>query len=198
MTTLADLLTTSRAFEYRTAVVDALKAAFSEIEVKALPARLDIADLDRKDMFSPPSFGVAIARIRPAEDRMSGLRDVPVEIVVYVVVEDRLVGDPPRLAYRDELGLALCDAVLALVETPAARWGLPEIGMPEDAEARPILNVMTEDRGTAYFAVTWWQILYAQGQPFMDMESPVPLDAMGRAILPGDPDWVPPAAGGNP
>ena len=195
MTTLAALLGASRAFAYRTAVLKGLATAFPDIAVKALPALIDIADLDKADLFAAPAFGVAVSRIRPAEGRMSGQRDVPVEVVVYVVVEDRQVAG--KLVYRDELGLALCDGVLGLLETPAARWGLDEIGMPEDAAARPVLSVMTENRGTAYFAVTWWQVLYGQGQPFMDMDSLVPADAKVTAILPGDPDWVPPAIGGD-
>lgn len=104
------------------------------------------------------------------------------------------------MTWKDELGLALCDGLLALVETPAARWGLTEIGMPEDAEARAIVNYVTETRATAYFAVTWWQMLYAQGVPFMDMDGPVPAGLTGRAVLPGDPGWHPsaPGAGGGP
>lgn len=193
MTTLVELLATSRAFACRAAIVETLKAAFPEVEVKPLPGMLDIADFDRADLFAPPAFGVAVTRIRPAEARMSGLRDVPVQIAVYVVVEDRLVGD--RMAWKDELGLALCDGLLAMVETPAARWSLTEIGMPEDAEARAIVNYVTENRATAYFAVTWWQMLYAQGVPFMDMDGPVPADMTGRVVLPGDPDWRPPTPG---
>ncbi len=198
MTSLAELLGASRVFAFRTAVVNTLTAAFPEVEVKALPARLQIEDLDKEEMFSPPAMAVAVTRIRPAEARMSGLRDVPVEVVVYLIVEDRPVGD--RLAYRDEIGLALCDGLLALLELPeAARWGLADIGMPEDAEAKPVLSVMTETRGTAYFVAGWWQKLYGQGQPFMDMDSPVPADATGRVLLPGDPGWTPPAdLGGTP
>lgn len=189
MTTLSELLTASRAFAFREGVVKTLAAAFPEIEVKALPARLQIEDLDKADMFSPPAMRVAVTRIRPAEHRMSGERDVPVEVVVYVIVEDRLVAE--RLAFRDEIGLALCDGVLALLETPAARWGLTDIGMPEEAEAKPVLSVMTENRGTAYFVAGWWQKLYAQGQPFMDMQTPVPGGIPNRTLLPGDPGWTP-------
>lgn len=190
MTALSDLLATSRAFAFREGVLKTLAAAFPEVEVKALPGRLQVEDLDKADMFSPPAMRVTVARIRPAEHRMSGERDVPVEVMVWIIVEDRVVAN--RLAYRDEIGLALCDGVLALLETPAGRWGLDDIGMPEDAEAKPVLSVMTESRGTAYFVAGWWQKLYGQGQPFMDMDSVVPADATARAILPGDPGWVPP------
>lgn len=193
MTTLADLLATSRAFTLREAVVATLQAAFPQVEVKSLPGRISIDDLDSKDLFQPPSIGVAAVRIRPAEGRMSGTRDVPVEIVAYVVTEDGPYGDADRLVYRDELGLALCDGLLAISErTDLARWGLADIGMPEDAEARSLISVSTEERATAYFSVSWWQMLYGQGVPFTDMESPVPAGASARAILPGDPDWVPP------
>ncbi len=191
--TLAELLAVSRAFGTREAIVTTLARLLPAVEVKSLPGRISIDDLDDKDMFRPPSIGVAVVRIRPAEGRMSGLRDVPVEVVTYVVTEDGPYGEAGRLAYRDELGLALCDGLLALTELPeVARWGLADIGMPEGAEARSLISVSSEERSVAYASVTWWQMLYGQGVPFMDMESPVPAGASARAILPGDPDWVPP------
>lgn len=189
MTTLAQLLGSSRAFEFRTAVVAHLTSAFPQVAVKALPGRLDISDLDRKDLFAPPAFGVAVSRVRPAEGRMSGQRDVPIEVVVYIVVEDQLVDG--RLVFRDELGLALCDGLLGFLETPEGRWGLDDIGMPEDAEARAVITVGTEKEGTAYFAATWWQMLFSQGQPFMDMDSQVG-PGEPYVLLPGDPGWTPP------
>ncbi|MCF4125042.1 hypothetical protein [Methylobacterium sp. SyP6R] len=190
---LPELLAASRAFACRDAIVATLARLLPAVEVKSLPGRISIDDLDNKDMFRPPSIGVAAVRIRPADGRMSGLRDVPVEIVAYVVTEDGPYGEGGRLVYRDELGLALCDGLLALTELPeVARWGLTDIGMPEGAEARSLISVSTEERATAYHSVTWWQMLYGQGVPFMDMDSPVPAGATARAILPGDPDWTPP------
>ncbi len=193
MTTLPQLLSASRAFALRQAVVETIRTAFPEVEVKSLPGRISVDDLDNKDLFRPPSIGIAVVRIRPAEGRMSGERDVPVEVVAYVVTEDGPWGEGNRLVYRDELGLALCDGVLALLErVELARWGLSDIGMPEDAAAVALVSVTSEQRSTAYFSVSWWQMLYGQGSPFIDMDGPVPAGATARAILPGDPEWTPP------
>lgn len=193
MTTLPELLSASRAFALREAVVETVGNAFPAVEVKSLPGRISIDDLDDKELFRPPSIGIAAVRIRPAEGRLSGQRDVPVEVVAYVVTEDGPWGENNRLVYRDELGLALCDGVLALLEqVELARWGLTDIGMPEDAAAVALVSVSTEQRNTAYFSVSWWQMLYGQGNPFLDMEGPVPAGGAVRTILPGDPDWTPP------
>lgn len=189
MTTLLELLAASRLFAFRTAVVDTLATVFPECEVKAHPGKLDIGDVDAKDIFRAPALAVAITRQPAADGRMSGTRDTPVDVTVYVVVEDLALGDPPRLVTRDELGLALCDGMLAFLAMPAARWGLADIDFPSEAVAQPVFTALSFERGTAYYAVTWRQTLYGLGEPIWDMDSPTPPAFAPKTILPGDPDY---------
>lgn len=185
---LADLLAASRVFALREAVVATLKAALPvpPCEVKAHPGRLDMKDVEEGTMFSPPAVHIGVTRIDPAEGRMSGYRDVPVEVSAYVVTADTVIGD--RAVHRDELALALQDAVLSLVEDPGvARWGLADIDLPENATAYPLFTAQSFDRGTAYYAVTWRQTLYSLGRPILDFEAPVPPDAAGTVVFPAEP-----------
>jgi hypothetical protein len=196
MTTVLELLEASRVFELREALVAVCTAAFPECEVKAHPGRLDIGDLDKKDLFRAPSLAIAAIRLRPPDGRSSGLRDLTVEVAVYIVVEDMALGAPPRAFKRDEIGLALCDGVLALLDDESrARWGLADIGFPEEAQAQPLFTVLSFEQGTAYYAVTWRQTLYGLGSPFIPMEGPDPAPIDPITWLPGDPGYPPPEPG---
>ena len=127
---------------------------------------------------------------------MSGHRDVPVEIAVYVVTADQAIGER-GLVTRDEIGIALCDAVLALVENPTiAHWGLPDIAPPEKAAATPLFTAKSLDKGSAFYGVSWTQTLYTLGHPFADFDLAVPAGAAGSVLLPGDPGWM--ASGTTP
>ncbi|MBX3506841.1 MAG: hypothetical protein KF895_15280 [Parvibaculum sp.] len=198
---LAQRLATSRVHALKMAIVATLQGLYPECEVKAHPGRLDIADIVEKDMFRAPALAVAVTRLRPPERRLSGTRDLTVELAVYVVVEDGpIIGanGEPQLVYRDEIGAALCDGLLqdldfnpqfaaedARIDT---RWGLEDISVPEQPEAKPLFTAVSFERGTAYYVVTWNQTLIGLDDPFMDMESPVPDDFEVTVVLPGDPD----------
>lgn len=193
---LAALLEASRLFELRTAIVGACAARFAGVEVKSHPGRLDGDDIaGERNPFVTPSLNVAVVRVQGAEGRLSGHRDVPVEIAIYVVTADQAVGEH-GLVTRDELGLALCDGVLALVEDPdVARWGLTDIAPPELASAGPVFTALSNEKGTAFYAVTWRQTLYTLGHPFRPMEGAPPAGFSPYVYLPGDP---PPPPGDAP
>jgi hypothetical protein len=190
---LLELIAASRTFALREAIVATLKPLFPECDVRGHMGKLDMADVIAGDSFRAPALSVAITRLRGAEHRMSGLRDVPIECTVYAVTEDQPLGSPPKVYTRDEIGFALCDGVLSVVENPQlARWGLQEIGFPEDASAQPLFTAKTFERGTAYYGVTWRQTLYGLGDAFWDMESLVPAPLPEPApvvVLPGDPGF---------
>lgn len=190
--TLVELLDASRVFALRTAIVDTLAPLFPGCEVKSHPGRLDADDVVGDTVaFATPSLMVGVIRVERAEGRMSGYRDVPVEVAVYVVTTDLAV--PPRgLVQRDELALALCDGVLVVVENhDTARWGLADIAPPENAAAAPLFTSLARERGTVFYAVTWRQMLYTLGIPILDLDSTVE-DAAVTVRLPGDPGWTPP------
>lgn len=172
---LQDLLASSRLFECREAIRSTLAGLFPDIEVATHPGKIDIADIVATDSFTAPSIHVAIAEVRPPDYRNSGFREIRLKVAAYVVVEDRAIGNPPKLCTRDELGLAICDGVIAVAENPhLSRWGLNDIAYPEDVEMRPLLTVKSFTKGTAYYAVTFRQLLTGCGDPFWSPEPEPP------------------------
>lgn len=190
--TLAQRLAASRVYAARQAAVATLKPLFPDCTVKEHLGRLDIADVETGDSFATPSINIGVVRVHPAGGRMSGYRDVPVEFAAYVVTTDQPVAGGPT-SLRDEIALALIDGVLAVLEDPhLSRWGLADIDPADNADARPLFTAKSNDKGMAYFVVDWRNTLYTLGDPFMDMESPVPAGLAPPVVLPGDPGWTPP------
>lgn len=201
--TLTQILDASRIYALRSAIIATL-AANMPCTVEAHPGRLDMDDvLGETRLFATPSLNVAVTRIEPAEGRSSGLRDVPVQVAVYIVTADQALGDR-GLVKRDELALALSDALLVLIENDdITRWGLQpgadgsgaDIGPPEGVEAMPLFTSKAQERGAAYYAVTWRQVLYSIGTQIWDFETPVPAGYAPQADFqdaPAAPQGVPP------
>lgn len=193
MSTLEQLLAASRVFAFREAIVATLRPLFVGCEVKSHLGRLDMQDVEAEQSpFVAPSLNVAVTRVPTALGRLSGYRDQPVEVAIYVVTADQAVGRR-GLVLRDELALAVTDGVLAVLEdVELSRWGLADIDPPEDASAQPLFTAKSWDRGTVFHAVTWRQTLYTLGKPILDLDSAVDGAADVRALLPGDPGWTPP------
>jgi hypothetical protein len=78
--TLSQLLAASRVFDLREAAVATLKPLFPDCEVRAHLGRLDMADVETGETYSAPSMHIGVTRQPSPEHRMSGLRDVRVEL----------------------------------------------------------------------------------------------------------------------
>lgn len=162
---IVELVRSCRITTLRDAIVSSFANALPEVEVKGHPGKLDFADVVAKDMFRCPGLAVTTARAHPA-DRLSGANDLDVDVTIYVIAEDMMLGSPGRLAKRDEVAWALVSAVMDMAADPAiSRWALADIGYPEHIEGKPLFTAITYERGTVYFAVTWRQRLYAATSP---------------------------------
>jgi len=64
--------------------------------------------------------------------------------------------------------------ILAGLDTPQ-RWGLSDIGGPHAIRLRPLFTALTFEKGSAFYAVTWRQKLFAEGEP---MPGPVPTERL--------------------
>lgn len=162
--TLAELLACSRVIFTRDQVVAALAARFPEVQVKAHPGKLDMADVLKEGTFTAPSIHVACARLHD-DERLSGAQDLTLHFRAYVVAENRQIGGQQGLTYRaDEIGYALVVGLLdALKLEYVARWGCRDLSFPEDAQGEPLFTLKTFDRGTVYYVVTWRQTLLREG-----------------------------------
>lgn len=197
--TTADMIAASRVNALRDAVVATFEPVFPQFEVKAHPGKLDIADIVAQDMFRPPALAIAALRVKP-EERASGSEDLVVDLAAYVIVEDGPWGPSNGLIYRDELGYAVGAALIRLLSAtgPDAvnRWGLIDVGMPADVEMKPLFTVKSYERGSAFYAVTWRQVLYHTGPTIWDMDSPAPPDLDTTTYVNEEPP-PPPLPGGG-
>lgn len=162
--TTEQMLEQSRVFALRAAIVAALAAHFLDVEVRSHPGKLDMSDVLAKDLFAAPSILIAATRL-DNDDRLSGSDDLRVHLSAYVVAEDLSIGEPRRLVTRDEIGLALCEAViLSLSDPDFSAWGVMGVGSVENVQWQPLFTARSWEMGTVYYAVTWTQILYALGE----------------------------------
>ncbi len=161
---LAELLACSRVAYTRDQVVAALAARFPEVQVKAHPGKLDMADVLKEGTFTAPSIHIAVARLKN-EERTSGAQDLTLHFRAYVVAENRQIGGAAGLTYKaDEIGYALMVGVLdALEREEVARWGCRDVSFPEDAQGEPLFTMKTFERGAVYYVVTWRQTLLREG-----------------------------------
>lgn len=176
MSLLLDALKTSRVRKLRQGIIKTLKDNLPECEVRPHPGKIDMADVLDGKIFVVPSIVVAVIRQRAADHRMSGTRDVPVEIAAYIVTDDQALGNPPKRYERDEIGLALGDVILSLIENPdISRWDQENIDYPSDAQFQPLFTAKSYEKGVAFYAVTWRQTLYHRGEPWWGAIEPPPL-----------------------
>lgn len=163
--TTAQMLEASRVFALREAIVRRFCERFPDVEAKAHPGKLDMGDVLSRDMFRPPAIAIAATRL-VNDDRLSGSDDLRVQMTAYVITEDQMIGDePPRLAKRDEIGIAICEAiVVSLSDDEWASWDLENIAAPDGVESQPLFTMLSYERGTVYYAVTWKQTLLALGE----------------------------------
>jgi len=157
--TRADLVANAHVKAARDAIVAKLRTLFVDIEVRTHLGKLDISDVLEKSIFNPPTIAVAATRMKP-DGRLSGADDFVIDFTAYVVAERVLVEG--RRVEGDEMALGICGALLvALADEDFARWGLEDIGPPDDAEAKPLFTIKSIAKGVVYYAVTWKQTLYA-------------------------------------
>lgn len=164
--TSADVMNRARALALRGAVVSSLAALFPQIAVKAHIGKIDMSDVLAKDVFVAPSIVVAVTRgLR--DDRLSGADDMAVELVAYVIAENKMVDG--RLVTADEFALAHFEQlIIALSDDAFASWGLENIGLPEDVKGGPLFTVKSVTQGTVFYGVSWRQELLALAPPDFD------------------------------
>lgn len=189
---LTQALAASRIHNLRSAVVATIAQALPDVSVRALPGRLDIGDLVSRDSIATP--GILVAALRVASERcLPGQRETRVDLALYVVAEDAAFAAAPsgamRRYERDEIGLALVDALIALCESEQF-WGLTDLGLPERVESRPLVAIDEAEKGLACWVVTFSQVVNGQGSPFWAMDGVVTADMPPPPLVfeAGDPD----------
>mgnify|MGYP001809573194 FL=1 len=160
--TLASLIADSPTLRLRSAVAETLRARLPFLAVETMAGKLDVADVVAKKLVRAPGLMIAATRVGPREPAVGGRDEAIVELSVYVVAEDtvEVVGGIKRRLDRDQVGYAILDGLISLLlDDGFARWGLDDIGAPEDVEAQPFLALRAMLEGVAFYVVTWRQAL---------------------------------------
>jgi hypothetical protein len=159
----ASLLSSARVFALRQAIVAHLAPLFADIPVVPHPGKLDISDVLAKATFTTPCVAVAATNMK-LDGRLSGADDFVVSLAAYVIAAPDMV-DGARVE-GEEMALAICQAILsALSDDDFASWELSDIGLPADAEGKPLFTVKNVEEGAVYYVVTWKQTLYQVTAP---------------------------------
>lgn len=161
--TLPERLAAARLAALPDAMVATLRPLFPGVTVRTHPGRIDLADVAAGDIFLPPMIAVSVIGMT-APVQTPGQYEIGAECAAYVVTEDLVIAD--RSTRREEVALALCHGfldILADFETP--RWGLSDIASPAEMRAQPLFTALSYKKGLCFYAVTWRQTLFAEGQP---------------------------------
>ncbi len=156
---LLDLLAADRIGALKAAIVARLASLLPGVTVVDHPGKVDVSDIVAKAVVATPGVAVGWAQLRPIA-RAPGGADTEISAIAYVVVEDKVIGTPPRRVERERLGLAIGGQILRILgQDGGQRWGVVGITPAEGAALKPLFTVRAMAEGVAYYAVTWTQVL---------------------------------------
>lgn len=170
--TLSELLTEDPLAPVQAAIVRTLDQLLQGVRVVSHPGRVDLSELLEKTVASAPGVGIGWSRVRRAMV-LDGSYGAHVEWVAYIVAEARAIGG--KRIEKEEIGLAIGTQILRiLADEEACFWGRGGILPPEQQpapELKPLFTVRDASNGTAYYTVTWTQLVADIGEPLFPQET---------------------------
>lgn len=158
--TLSQLLTDDSLEPVQRAIVQTLSALLPDVRVVAHPGRVDLSELLAKSVATAPGIGIGWSRVRRAM-HVDGSFGALVEWVAYIVTEAKLVSG--KRVEKEAIGLAIGGQVLrVLADGEKCFWGRSGILPPErqpEPDLKPLFTVRDAANATAYYTVTWTQIV---------------------------------------
>lgn len=181
---LAELMTADPVTPLRDAIAEKLAELFPGVTVKSHIGKLDIYDVVKRDLVRAPGIAVGWTAIKSPRE-VSGAYCMPVNLAAYIVTEDKSINN--RRVDRAEIAHAIGTRLLDILHDPdIAGWGVDNTGLPEgnpSPELKPIFTATSYEKGTAYYAVTWTQMIADRGPNFLGGPTPT--------IIPPDEDGGP-------
>lgn len=157
---LDELLARDPLAPVQSAIVDTLKPLLPGVSIEKHPGKVDISELIKKTVVKAPGIGIGWSRVRESF-LMDGATCFAVEWVAYVVAEATVVGQ--RRREKEEVGLAIGARLLSILADPfASLWGQHGILPVEEkpgAELKPLFTIKDSHQGTAYYFVSWTQVV---------------------------------------
>lgn len=170
---LAELLANDPLEPVQRVIVQTLSALLTDVRVVAHPGRVDLSELLAKSVATAPGIGIGWSRVRRAM-YVDGSFGALVEWVAYIVVEAKLVSG--KRVEKEAIGLAIGGQLLRiLADGEKCFWGRPGIMPPErqpEPDLKPLFTVRDAANATAYYTVTWTQIVADVGTSLFD-ERPI-------------------------
>jgi hypothetical protein len=149
-------------------IVSTIKTQILGVTVINHPGKVDISELIEKTVVPAPGISIGWTRARAA-GLSDGSYGLAVEWVAYIVAAARVVG--LKRTEKEEVGIALGARLLAILNDPVVSfWGRTSGLMPVSEtpvpELKPIFTVKDAAQGTAYYTVTWTQVIPDVGQTY--------------------------------
>jgi len=171
--TLSELLASDPVTPLRDAVTARLQTLFKGVAVKSHIGKLDIYDVVKRDLVAAPGIAIGWTAVKSPRD-ISGAYCLPVDLAAYIVTEDKPIEG--RRVDRDELAHAIGTRLLEILhDADLSSWGLENISPPDGDPGpvfKPIFTATSYEKGTAYYAVTWTQMLAGLGPDFLGGPTP--------------------------
>ncbi|MEZ5782073.1 MAG: hypothetical protein R3D70_10655 [Rhizobiaceae bacterium] len=179
---LSQLLASNPLADTQAAIVATLRALLPGVTVELHPGKVDLSELVAKQVVAAPGIGLGWSQAKYA-GMADGSFCVTVSWTAYIVAEAMVNAD--RRVEKEAVGLAIGGQLLKiLADDEASFWnrtGVLPIGANNapEPELKPFFTVRDAAQGTAYYVVTWSQIIADIG------ETTFPL-AAGRVRSPDD------------
>lgn len=157
---LDELLARDPLAPVQSAIVDTLKPLLPGVSIEKHPGKVDISELVKKSVVAAPGIGIGFSRVRESF-LIDGATCFTVDWVAYIVAEAKAVAN--RRREKEEVGLAIGARLLAILgDQETSLWGLHGIMPVEEkppAEMKPFFTIKDASQGTAYYVVTWSQVV---------------------------------------
>lgn len=196
---LDQLIATDPVGEMQAAIVACLKGLLPGVSVVTHPGKVDLSELVAKTVVQSPGIGVGWSRMR-AIGLADGSFNIIVDWVAYIVAEAKQIAS--KRVEKEAVALAIGARLLAVLgDVDTSNWGLKGVLPPETAspapEAKPLFTVKDASQGTAYYTVTWTQVLADRGAG--DFPQPIgrsnpdngTIDYQAEALLRSMAPWIP-------
>lgn len=165
--TIGQMLASNPLADTHDAIVATLRTLLPDVSIRKHPGKVDLSELVAKSVVPAPGIGLGWSQVKYA-GMADGSFCMAVGWTAYIVAEAMVNND--RRVEKEAVGMAIGAQLLQILGDDQAqfwnRTGILPIGfngLPEP-ELKPFFTVRDAAQGTAYYVVTWTQIVADVGE----------------------------------